>query len=307
LLNSYWPGKAYEPILAFNKLDNESKLYLKMYDEHRVKENASLYLRPPSEWPLEKSPYFGEPPPNGELGLVSKSLYGLETLQRVGFAAHPCSEPSTLLYVAIDWRNGLTPVFHLDRANPLKMDLVVIELIRPWFSKGQGLLVCPICLIETGASNVASLKKFARGHYIAHWEAEHSQALMALTVFSGTQLHSRVHQGQMAYVLALANHSDDAVQNPKGQAIDPSSLRKHIRDWENTLKVFLGPDSRDEEDSILFSDGEMDSSPVASATGVDSSASSEIANLIPETRGVEALSEVIASIPQGRYLSKKKK
>jgi hypothetical protein len=251
LISGQWPEKHFLPAMAQEGSDNVTRLYYALYDSSRFRQMAEIYSKPPQEWPGEHNPILGEPAPNGELGKVVKGLYGLETLQRVGFAAHPCSEPRVLLYCAVTPSDKRVPILVTDRASPMRLDAAITEVIRPWYDQGQGKIVCSVCLIQTDSSGRAALLFLSRAEYIHHWEAEHSSALVATSVFSATQLHVRIHVGHLAYVLALANRLKGQ-ESPKGTAVSSTALRQFgITEHDEVLKAFLGPPSNEEMDDLL--------------------------------------------------------
>ena len=261
--NGQWANKVFMPAHASGPMDQRTALYYALYNAKRARENALLYQSPPSEWRPDQSPYFGEPAPESELGMVSKHLYGVETLQRIGYPSHPNAEPRALLFVATDWRDRKVPVYCLNRAEPLNLDSILADVLRPWYQSGQGQIVCPICLIETDQSGQATLCTLARGPFISHWREKHSQALMAISVFSGTQLNLRVHQGHLAYLLALANRAGE--DSPHGRAVDRAALRGHgLTENDNTLMSFLGPLSEALQEALLLEEEDMDYGPLAS-------------------------------------------
>ena len=251
LISGQWPEKHFLPAMAQEGSDNVTRLYYALYDSSRFRQMAEIYSKPPQEWPGEHNPILGEPAPNGELGKVVKGLYGLETLQRVGFAAHPCSEPRVLLYCAVTPSDKRVPILVTDRASPMRLDAAITEVIRPWYDQGQGKIVCSVCLIQADSSGRAALLFLSRAEYIHHWEAEHSSALVATSVFSATQLHVRIHVGHLAYVLALANRLKGQ-ESPKGTAVSSTALRQFgITEHDEVLKAFLGPPSNEEMDDLL--------------------------------------------------------
>ena len=86
---------------------------------------------------------------------------------------------------------------------------------------------------------------------------------MAISVFSGTQLNLRVHQGHLAYLLALANRAGE--DSPHGRAVDRAALRGHgLTESDNTLMSFLGPLSEALQEALLLEEEDMDYGPLAS-------------------------------------------
>ncbi len=249
-ISGQWPGKHFLPAMALEREDNPLRLYFALYDSARFREIAEIYLRPPQAWPEDKHPTFGEPSPNGELGRVAKTLYGLETLQRVGLCAHPCAEPRVLLYCAVTQLDRRVPVYVTDRASPLRVEAAVTEVIRPWYDQGHGRIVCSVCLVQTNPSGGSSLLLLTRAEYIHHWETEHVSSMVASSTFSATQLHTRIHLGHLAYVLALANRRKGP-ENPRESAVSETALEQFgITERSDILKEYLGPPSLEEFDEI---------------------------------------------------------
>jgi len=247
LLGGQWPAKAYEPAMAQEGNDIETRLYYTMYNSQRFRQVAETYSRPPTEWSVEENPIIREPSPKGELGKVAKGLFGLETLQRVGFPFHPCAEPRILLFCAMTNKDRRTPVYYTDKSAPLRLDAAITEILRPWYDRGQGKVVCSICLVKPLPDGPYTLLRLTRSEYISHWEHEHCSALMASTVFSGTQLHSRIHVGHLAYVLALA-HRQKGKEDPMKFAISSRAMAQFgISEMDPSLRDFLGPTISEEE------------------------------------------------------------
>jgi len=251
LIGGCWPPMPYEPAMALEEADSRSRLFYTLYDSGRFREVASLYTKPPREWAEAAHPYFGEPSPMGELGKITRTLYGLETLARTGFHSHPCAEPRVMLYCAVSREDRLVPVYVTDRSAPLRVEAAVTEIIRPWHEYGLGLILCSVCIVHTAPNAPTQLMWLARSEYILHWEQEHASSMGASYVFSATQLHVRLHLGHLAYVLALASRNRNK-EDPKGMAISNLAIEQFgIQEHEEVLLDFLGPASNEEVNLLL--------------------------------------------------------
>lgn len=89
LVGAKWPARKFEPAMALCEDELQTRLYYSLYDNERFTEMAQLYSTPSSEWSVPGLPYFGEPRRDSELGRVTETMQGLETLLRTGFASHP--------------------------------------------------------------------------------------------------------------------------------------------------------------------------------------------------------------------------
>ena len=251
LIGGRWPPIPYEPAMALTVPDNRVRLYYALYNAERFRQVASIYTRPPTEWSQAEHPTCGEPPAEGELGRITSSLYGLETLSRTGFCAHPCGEPRILLFCAVAKEDRAVPVFRTNMAMPLRVEAAVTEIIRPWYEGGQGMILCSVCLVHTSNSEPSQLMWLSRGDYIDHWEKEHVASMVASNIFSATQMHVRLHLGHLAYVLALAGvHNGE--DNPRGTAVSCLAMERYgVLEHDDVLKNFLGPASNEEVADIM--------------------------------------------------------
>jgi hypothetical protein len=89
-----------------------------------------LYQLEPTQWKKENHPYFCECTKPDEVRAVTKYLYGLETLQRVGLCVYTCAEPKIKLYAATASKSYLEPTFSPE-GNPFLLDQAVSALLRP--------------------------------------------------------------------------------------------------------------------------------------------------------------------------------
>jgi hypothetical protein len=304
LIGGQWPGLPYEPAMAQGQMDDRTRLYYTLYSPERFREVASIYLNPPSEWDEGSNPVFGEPSPQGELGQVARTLYGVETLARTGFCAHPCAEPRILLFCAVMKEDRMVPVYHTDRSAPLRVEAAVTEILRPWHEGGLGQILCSVCIVQTGPHMPTQLMWLSRSEYMLHWEAEHASSMVASNVFSASQLHVRIHLGHLAYILALAGRLNNK-ENPLGVAVSTLAMERfHIIMHDEVLKDFLGPAS-DEDLEQMFNDHDIRPASNSAAEGPAS-----MDALLPAPEGMDEQNSE-QNTPAGKFLppknNKKKK
>ena len=245
-----WMSKPYEPAMAFTHPSDQLKLFYALYDSQRFREIGKTYLKEPILWSSEEHPTFGEPCITGELSKVCSNLYGVETLQRVGLCSHPCAEPNIYLYIAVSPSDKKVPIFVTDRRRPLRLDVVIADVIRPWYEQGQGKILCPVCLVQTDPEQGPKLVFLTRSDYIAHWEMSHTTDMVAMSTFSATQLNTRVHMGHVAFVLAVA-HCQTGMDAPSEHAISSDALEScGITEFSNILLKFLGPSVEEDLEAI---------------------------------------------------------
>jgi len=207
LTSPRWPSKLYRPAMAsLDSKDPKVTLYYGLYSTFRSRQMAATYQRPPSEWMRRENPYYDEPEHKSELGLISSEFYGLESVQRIGFCAHPGSEPYIRLYLLTRKEDLSVPC--LDNSNKRRGELesAIADTLKPFYTLGHGLVMCPVCIMveERGRLEPVFLSK---QEYRYHWEAKHYCSLVASTTFSATQLHTRIFSGHLLYTLMLANWS----------------------------------------------------------------------------------------------------
>jgi len=246
-ISGAWRSRYYEPAMANVEEDDRLRLYYALYDSQRFREIGKTYLKEPCYWSPEEHPTFFEP--IREVGNLCANLYGVETLQRTGLCSHPCAEPRVYLYIAVSPADRKVPVYVTDRSRPLRLDTVIANAIRPWYEKGHGKILCPVCLVQTSARGT-SLEFFSRSEYVSHWEICHAPDMAAVTTFSATQLNTRIHMGHVAYVLAVANlHSIQ--EAPSESAICSAALKNYgVTEYSDILADFLGPVSLDDFEAI---------------------------------------------------------
>jgi len=203
LLGGVWPRLRYEPVLAKRCRGQQVAQYLALYDQDRFNRIADLHQQCPREWNPRGSPVICEASTSNEVGLVAERLYGMETIPRVGFTAHPASEPAIYLYPAMDKYSRKVPVFIQDLRHPALFDGMMGDVFRPFWERGHGLILCPICLFTEEEDGTAHPSFWSRLNFISHWEQQHYSSYVVSSTFSATQLHTRVYMGHLLYTLAL--------------------------------------------------------------------------------------------------------
>ena len=243
-----WPALKYEPVIANRCSGSQVAQYKALYSTRRFREVASTYQRCPREWiPLKGNPVICEASTSDEVGLVSERLYGLETIPRVGFTAHPASEPVIMVYPAMDRITRRVPVFRQDARHPSLLDAMIGDVFRPFWEKGYGCILCPVCLFEEKTDGKPFPSLQSRASFTRHWERLHYSSFVVSSTFSATQLHVRVYMGQMLYTLALANRKNGE-ETPLKMATDPKAMEHYkLTEMDDTLaKLFPMGDSCEE-------------------------------------------------------------
>jgi hypothetical protein len=229
------------------------KLYYTLYNSQRFREIGKTYLQEPDRWSFLEHPTFREPDHSSELGAVCANMYGVETLQRVGLCSHPLAEPKVNLYLAVSPDDKRVPVYVTDRNRPLKLDVVIADILRPWYEQGHGRILCPVCLVQTDPAKGSQLMFLTRSDFIGHWEVCHTPDLVATSTFSATQLNTRIHMGHVAFVLA-ASHCQSGQDAPSESALSRDAMENcDFTEYSDVLVRYLGP-SMDEDLEALCED-----------------------------------------------------
>ena len=92
-LGGNWAPRFYEPAMAFRGWDHQARLYSTLYNAERYSTVANTYQREPGFWTCYESPVLSEASSTNKVGLMALRFYGLESIPRLGFTAHPASEP----------------------------------------------------------------------------------------------------------------------------------------------------------------------------------------------------------------------
>ena len=282
LVAAKWPAKEYEPAMALCRDRLQTRLYYSLYDSGRFTEMAQLYSTPSSEWSASGHPYFGEPSRNSELGRVTEAMHGLETLLRTGFAGHPCAEESIPVYAAADRVTLRVPVLKNCEGKKGFVEFVLTNLFRPFVTEGRGLVLCPVCLLRASGDRFEPVF-LSRSEYPQHWESEHYSSLVAVGVFSATQLHTRIFMGNLLYQQVLLYRG--ARDTLEGCAICPKFAEEYLVEENFTdvlAKVVKSGQPSDLEVAMLDEEDSMD-----------------------EVMEISQPEDRTPSIPAGRFLPKK--
>ena len=250
LLGGTWPRLKYEPVLAKRSSGQQVAQYLALYNVDRFNRVADQHQRCPRELHPRNSLVISEASTSNEVGLVAERLYGLETIPRIGFTAHPASEPAIHLYPAMDMTTRKVPVFVQDSRHPAVFDGMMGDLFRPFWEKGHGLILCAICLFTEKEDGKAHPSYWSRQHYISHWEKHHYSSYVVSSTFSATQLHTRVYMGHLLYTLALACRKMGE-EDPLRMAINLRALTQYnIKATSNTLALLYPPPKEDDNSEV---------------------------------------------------------
>jgi hypothetical protein len=248
-----WISRAYEPAMASHpRQADQIRLFYALYNSQRFREIGKTYLSEPDRWMFQEHPTFREPYPGGELGAVCSNLYGVETLQRVGLCSHPLAEPRVNLFLAVSPQDKRVPVYITDRTRPLRLDVIIADVIRPWYQLGHGRILCPVCLVQNDPVKGVQLMFLTRSDFIAHWEVSHTPDLVAASTFSATQLNTRIHMGHVAFVLAISN-CQGGQETPSESALDSDVMENNFSEYSDVLVKYLSP-SIDEDMEALCED-----------------------------------------------------
>jgi hypothetical protein len=226
-ISDRWPARVYEPVLSRCSSKRQAGLYCLLYDASAFRRIASVYRRPPHQWTSEDwHPYLAEAQVGTELGLMTQSLYGLETVNRVGLTCHPCAAAEIYLFTAMDHSTWQVPVYQNVRENH-SVDDIITELHKDWWRNGHGKIVCGLCIFDR-ASTGYRLHLLTRSEYIEHHREVHYVAIVTVGTFSATGHHIRTYIAHHLYVLALAGRAATGGKDqPEAQATRKQVLQKY--------------------------------------------------------------------------------
>lgn len=246
-----WVSRAYEPAMAcVPRQADRLKLFYTLYNSQRFREIGQTYLQEPDKWSFQEHPTFREPCHGTELGAVCSNLYGVETLQRVGLCSHPLAEPKVNLYLAVSPVDRKVPVYVTDRNRPLQLDVIIANILRPWYELGHGKILCPVCLVQTDPVKGPQLMFLTRSDYMCHWELNHAPDLVATSTFSATQLNTRIHMGHVAFVLA-ATHCKSGHDTPSESALCRDAMQSCcFTEYSDVLVRYLGPSMEEDLEAL---------------------------------------------------------
>ena len=239
-----WPSLHFEPAMASKDQGPMVDLYYGLYDQVRFREVAATYQRSPKDWTPQESPVLCEAPLSNEVGMLAHRFFGLESIPRMGFAAHPAAEPRILLYPAMCRQTRGVPVLYQDMKHPSKLDMVLGEILRPFWEGGLGSILCPVCLIEVRQDGQAHPVFLSRHAFLQHWERNHYSSQVAAYTFSATQLHTRLYMGQAIYTLALSSRHRGK-DNVSGMPVNVDVMIRHgVTDYDLRLQSMFPPEVR---------------------------------------------------------------
>jgi len=95
-----WTPIHFSPAMSGCPNNSARKLYYGLYSTMKAKEIGAVYMRQPKEWTASNHPCISEAPEGSELGYITISLYGLETIPRVNYTHHPLADQHFLLFIA---------------------------------------------------------------------------------------------------------------------------------------------------------------------------------------------------------------
>jgi hypothetical protein len=200
LVSGCWPQRAWHPAFSWTREKAVLEVAYALHDGARSKEVATKYLTPPCTWRGD-SPYWKEPSGQDELLHHTEPLYGMETLFRTSFVVHPTKEPRVPIYCAIDfdWR---LPILINDFKDPTLLDQLIVHVMRPFYSMGQGRVICPLCLFKWHEGRYHPVL-LSRSEYIRHYSDLHHHSSIVSGLFTSTLYHVRQYIATTVYHLSL--------------------------------------------------------------------------------------------------------
>ena len=237
-----WTPIHFSPAMSGCPNNSARKLYYGLYSTTKAKEIGAVYMRQPKEWTASNHPCLSEAPEGSELGYITSSLYGLETVPRVNYTHHPLADQHFLLFIATDPISMLVPVFLRNPDEPTLMDDAIGLMMQPFWKNALGRVLCPVCIAEDVEGELQPVF-LTRSQFISHWVQLHVSSFTAVCTFSATSLNSRLYQGFVTYILAKhAALSDGLVDKPEGNPLDtPSVLKLCVFGTSTVLSKFLKP------------------------------------------------------------------
>ncbi len=106
------------------------------------------------------------------------------------------------MYAAADRITLRVPVLKNCESKRGFVEFVLTNLFRPFVTEGRGLVMCPVCLLQTSGDRLEPVF-LSRSEYPPHWESQHYGSLVAMGIFSATQLHTRIFMGNLLYQQVL--------------------------------------------------------------------------------------------------------
>jgi len=218
------------------------KLYYGLYSTMKAKEIGAVYMRQPKEWTASNHPCLSKAPEGSELGYITSSLYGLETVPRVNYTHTTPSPTSTSCCSSPPTPSPCWCPFLRNPDEPALMDEAIGKMMQPFWKNAHGRALCPVCIAEDVEGELQPVF-LTRSQFISHWVQLHVSSFTAICTFSATSLNSRLYQGFVTYILAKhAALSDGLVDKPEGNPLDtPSVLKLCVFGTSTVLSKFLKP------------------------------------------------------------------
>ncbi len=137
------------------------------------------------------------------------------------------------------------PVFIQDTRHPALFDGMMGDVFRPFWERGHGRILCPVCLFTEEDDGTAHPSFWSRLNFISHWEQQHYSSYVVSSTFSATQLHTRVYMGHLLYTLALGCRKMGE-DNPLRLAVNMWAFTQYKIKTSSTTLATLYPPSQEE-------------------------------------------------------------
>jgi hypothetical protein len=213
LLNTEWePRITFNPCLAFTPVRKRESLLLALNDVRFQTAISEWYSTPPHNWTNSSHPLFSEPVRESELSLWSEGLYGVESLNRVHFCAHPAAFGFHISLAKTDENLSAVEV-KLAKANDIEM--FVLEEHKKFIQEGLGSISCPSC-VPTFSGSAPNIHQYTRGQFLDHYQTCHTQDLAFLGLATPSGLGQRLYETLILYISCLTvekySSSDDDIR-----------------------------------------------------------------------------------------------
>ena len=291
-ISDRWHQMFYEPVLSKAKASRQTELYCLLYNPGAFRKIAKVYRRPPHQWRTEEwHPYLGEAKEGTEMDLMTQTLYGLETVNRVGLTSHPCASVNIFLFTAMNHKTWSVPVYRMEQDKPYLLDELVKDLHKDWWRGGHGRVVCGLCILDRDAAG-SKLCLLTRCEYIIHHRAVHYNAIVTVGTFSATGHHVRTYIAHTLYLLAMAGKSLAPVEDDSALSSTRASVLSRARVKYSDIIIGLRETGTTEEEDkiscVTVEDVEMDINSGRSSQLESSEASGD-----PEAERVLTFEEVL--------------
>ena len=203
-LNAAWEEKTFTPALGdILDEDNIAVWFNSLILEENVRIAYGCYESSPENDLKVSQPCLAEPEVNSELHLLTRNLYGLETLSRTTLNVHPGRLPRSLLLSTLD--EELTPgVVTIDESYQLE-ESIIHNHVETIAGEAAG-ITCPVCIPPLLAGRkIGQIPKWTRLNYVRHYRQHHLSSICALTAFVETGTSQRLFEGFVLYISCLSN------------------------------------------------------------------------------------------------------